>query len=199
MYTASQKKGRKEERKKMRASLIEISGDNKHRRHMCNCSHGPAHQLGCQEGSHSLRAAHYSRVGVDEGNRSCVLLSHQCHFQDLPGYPHAPPGQGLTKLRAVELAEHQGSGAEGETFVNECDGVSLFTPDPDRSASHKWSKQVWDCYEGCRGRLSEQLLRLVAEILQCHQLASHLAKSATDDKMRTDKRSESLSCLYFLN
>lgn len=67
---------------------------------------------------------------MDEGNRSCVLLSHQCHFQDLPGYPHGPPGQGLTKLRAVELAEHQGSGgpvlAEGETFVNECDGVSLF-------------------------------------------------------------------------
>lgn len=50
------KEGRK--KKKLRASLIEISGDNKHRRRMCNCSHGPAHQLGCQEGSHSLWAAH---------------------------------------------------------------------------------------------------------------------------------------------
>lgn len=47
--------------------------------------------------------------------------------------------------------------------------------------------------------LSDQLLRLVAEILQCDQLVSRLAKSATDDKMRTDKRSESLPRLYFLN
>lgn len=83
---------------------------------------------------------------MDEGNRSHVPLTHQCHFQDLPGYPHGPPGQGLSKHRAVELAEHQGCGgpviAEGETFVNECDGVFLFVYAKPRSASHKPSKQV---------------------------------------------------------
>lgn len=139
---------------------------------------------------------------MDGENRSHVLMSHRCPFQDLPGHPHGPSGQGLTKHRDIELADRQRLWGPCDSRGRDiCEwvwwGVSVCLHSTQICFPQAEQTSVRACV-GWNGRLSDQLLRLVAELLQCEQRDSHLAKSPTDDKMWTDQHFNTHLSFIFL-